>query len=189
MMNSTSGMPGDRAVEHQVDHGAGGVEEELEHRPRTPERGVLPARRRRRVDEQPGAAPVELAEDRLERGVAQVGPADVGEQREAVDVEVVAAVRDLGDGRVDVGQRERGEQAEPSGMVDDGASTGLVHLAGEVPSRWLVGEVHAGRRDRQQRRRDPEPVHHRDVLVGRPRPGSGGSRRVGRGRCRSSAAR
>ena len=92
----------------------------------------------------PGAAPVELAEDRFERRVAQVRAADVGEQREAVDVELVAAVRDLGDGRVDVGQRERGEQAEPSGMVDDGSSAGLVHLAGEVPSRWLVGEVHAG---------------------------------------------
>ena len=68
-------------------------------------------------------------------GVAQVGAADVGEQHEAVDVEVVAAVRDLGDGGVDVGQRERGEQAEPAGMVDDGAPAGLVHLAGEVPSR------------------------------------------------------
>ena len=158
------GVLGDGAVQHEVHDGARRVEEELEHRPRPAERRVLPARRRRRVDEQPGAAPVELAEDRRERSVAEVGAADVGEHREAVDVERVAAVRDLGDGRVDVGQRERGEEPEASGVVDDGAAAFLVHLAGERRRR----EVHAGRRDRQQRRRDPEPVHRSDVLVGRP---------------------
>ena len=65
-------------------------------------------------------------------GVAQVRPTDVREQDEPVDVEVVAAVGDLGDGGVDVRQRKRGEQPEPTGMVDHGPPTVLVHLAGEV---------------------------------------------------------
>src|SRR5581483_336689 len=104
-------------VQDQIDHGPGGVEEELEQRPGPPERRLCPARRRRRVDEQPGAAPIELAEDGLEGGLTQVPPTDVDEQRETVDVEAVAAVGDLGHGGVDVGERERGEEAEPSGMV------------------------------------------------------------------------
>ena len=182
MRNSIPGCRGDGAVEHEVDDGPGGVEEELEHRPGTPERRVLPARRRRRVDEQPGAAPVELAEHRVEGGVAQVGPADVGEQREAVDVELVAAVGDLGHGGVDVGQRERGEQAEPSGMVDDGAPAGLVHLAGEVarPRRRRRGARRATRSTAATSRSRAGPSRRRAPR--RTSPGSAGSRRAGRGR-------
>ena len=159
-----------RAVEHEVHDGARGVEEELEHRPRPPERRVLPADGRRRVDEHARAAPVELAEHRIPDRVAEVGPADVGEQDEPVDVEVVDAVRDLGDRGVDVRKRERAEQTEATRMVDDRAPAGLVHLAGEVArgrrssARWTPG-----RRDRQERRGDPEPVHQRDVLLRRPR--------------------
>ena len=41
-------------------------------------------------------------------------------------------MRDLGDRRVDVGQRERGEQPEAAGVVDDRLTAGLVHLAGQV---------------------------------------------------------
>ena len=63
-------------------------------------------------------APVELVEDRLERRVAEVGAADVGEQDDAVDAELVVAVRDLVDAPRDVGQRQRGEQAEPAGVGD-----------------------------------------------------------------------
>ena len=167
-MSAKVRVAGDRAVEHQVHHGAGRVEQELEHRPRPPERRVLPADRRRRVDEDAGAAPVELVEHRIPRRVAEVGAVDVGEQDEPVDVEVVDAVRDLGDRGVDVGKRERAEQTEATGMVDDRASAGLVHLAGQVARRGVVGEVDARGRDRQERGGDPEPVHERDVLVGRP---------------------
>ena len=73
------------------------------------------------MDEQPGATPIELIEDRLEGLIAQIGPSDVREQCESGDVEAVAAVGDLGHGRIDIGQRERGEQSEPTRMVDDGA--------------------------------------------------------------------
>ena len=118
-MISMSGAARDRAVEHEVHDRAGGVEQELEHRSRPPERRVLPARRRSRVEEDPGPAPVELGEHRLPRRVAEVRAADVGEQHESVDVQLVVAVRDLGDRAVDVGQRERAEQPEASGMVDD----------------------------------------------------------------------
>ena len=44
-------MARNRAVEHEVHNRARRVEEELQHRPWTPERRVLPADRRRRVDQ------------------------------------------------------------------------------------------------------------------------------------------
>ena len=72
------------------------------------------------------------SEDRLPRRITEVGAADVGEQREPVHVEVIAAVGDLGDGGIDVGQRQRGEQPEPPRMVHHGAPTDLVHLASEI---------------------------------------------------------
>ena len=101
-----AGVFRDRAVEHQVDDRPRGVEEELEHRPGTSERGVLPARRRRRVDEEASLAAVELTEHRRERGISEVGAADVREDSEPRDAELVAAVRDLGDRGVDIGKRE-----------------------------------------------------------------------------------
>ena len=61
------GVAADGAVEHEVHDRPGGVEEELEHRSRPPERCLLPARRRRRVQEHPCAAAIELAEDWIER--------------------------------------------------------------------------------------------------------------------------
>jgi hypothetical protein len=97
------GMPRDRTVEHEVHHRAGRVEHELEHRPGPPERGVLPTRRRSRVEKDAGPAPVELVEDRLPRRVAEVGASDIGEQHVSVDVQVVVAVCDLGDRAVDIG--------------------------------------------------------------------------------------
>ena len=77
-------------------------------------------------------------------------------------------MRDLGDRGVDIRQRERAEQTEAAGVVDDRAPTGLVHLTGQVAGRGVVGEVDARGRDRQQRGGDPEPVHQRDVRFRRP---------------------
>ena len=161
-------VPRDRAVEDQVDHRPSGVEEELQHRPGATERSLLPTRRRRRVDEQPGAAPVELVEDRLEGRIAQVGPADVREQGEAGHRQLVAAIGDLGDRRIDVGQRQRSEQAEPSGMIDDGPLARLVHFAGAILRRRRVAEVHPGRGNGEQRRRNAEPIHRGHVLFAGP---------------------
>ena len=157
-------MARDRAVEHEVHHGAGRVEQELQHRPRPPERRVLPADGRRRVDEHAGAAPVELPEHRFPLRVAEVGPVDVGEQDEPVDVEVVGAVRDLGHRGVDIRKWERAQQTEATGVVDDRAPAGLVDLAGQVtvrgrPSaRWTPG-VEIDRSDAG----DPQAVHQRHV--------------------------
>ena len=108
------------------------------------------------------------ARGRLDRTIASldVGAVDVGEQNEPVDVEVVATVSDLGDGGVHVRQRERGEQPEPAGVVDHRSTTLLVHLPCEVDGGGAVAEVHPGRRDRQQRRGDAQPVHHLHVLLG-----------------------
>ena len=111
---------------------------------------------------------VQLPEDWLPRGITEVGAAHVGEQRESVHVEAIAAVGDLGDGGIDVGQRQCREQPEPTRMVDHSAPTDLVGFASEIPSSRLVSEVNAGRRDRQHRRGDPQAVHRGHVLLLRP---------------------
>ena len=136
------GMAGDCAIEHEVHDGAGGVEEELEHGAGPPERCLLPARRRRRMQEDTCAATVELTKDRFERRITDVGATDVGQQHEPIDIEMFTAVHDLGDGRIDVRQRERGQQPEPSGVVDHGATTVLVHFACEVDVGRAFAEVH-----------------------------------------------
>ena len=84
------------------------------------------------MDEEPGTAAVELAKTGAQRRVGQVGAADVREEHEAVGLELAAAVRDLGDGGIDVRQGQRCQQAESAGVVDDRPATGLVHLARQV---------------------------------------------------------
>ena len=79
------------------------------------------------MDEHPGVATVQLGKHRPECGVAEIGAADVGQQGDAVDVEAVVAVGDLGDRPVHVGDRQRSELPEPARMVDDGAVALLVH--------------------------------------------------------------
>jgi hypothetical protein len=114
-----------------------------------------------------GTAPVELAEHGIPRRVAEVDPLDVGEQDVSVDVEMVHAVCDLGHRGVDVRKRERAQQTEATRVVDDRASAGLVHRAGQL-SGWCcgAGEVDAWRRDGKERGGDPQPVHQRHVLLG-----------------------
>ena len=90
---------------------------------------------------------------------------------------------------VDVRERERAEQPEATRVVDDRASTGFVHLAGEVDRGRVVGEVDAGRRDRQQRRGDPEPVHERPRVPPPTSPGSAGMPSGWAWPARSSACR
>ena len=77
-------------------------------------------------------------------------------------------MRDLGDRGVDVRKWQRAEQTEATRVIDDRAPAGLVHLAGQVTRGRRVGEVDARCRDRQERRGDPQAVHHRHVLVRRP---------------------
>ena len=78
-------------------------------------------------------APVEFVEHRPVDGIAQPLVAVVRLQPDAVGFERVEHVFDLFKRGVDVEHRERGEQAEASGIIAH-------HLAGEV----IAGARHAG---------------------------------------------
>lgn len=164
------GEAGDGAGQEQVRHGARRLEEELEHRRRVGgrERGrgrgagagaavagvVARGAGRRRVDEDGGAAPVQLREDGVERGRAEVVAVVVGEEAEAVGA-VGGGGLDLGERGAHVGERQRGPEAElgrvaplqRGGVGVAGAGQrggGGVVAADEVGARRADGEDGAG---------------------------------------------
>ena len=65
-------------------------------------------------------AALQFVEDGIERRVAEVDAAVVGEQDDAVGAERVEGAVEFGERAVDVGQRQRREEAEP---VRDGRAT------------------------------------------------------------------
>jgi len=99
-------------------------------------------RRRERVDEQHGAAAVELLQQRREPVVAEPGVAVVGRQADAVHVQHVVGVGELGKGGVRVAQRQGREQPEPPGMIEAELHSPLVPAA---CLRRAVGGAGVGR--------------------------------------------
>ena len=161
-------VPGHHAVQDHVDDRPGCVEQEFDHGSRAPERGPFPAQRRRRVNEEPGVAAVELFEERFERRVTEIGLAGVGEHDDPVDTEFVVTKGELVDRSADVGCREGSEEPESSRVRLGDPLAVLVDLAGQCPGGRVVTEVHAGGRDREQARGDAESVHQRHVRPGLP---------------------
>ena len=64
--------------------------------------GKGPGRQEVRVDEAVGVPPLELVEERIEPGVAEVDAVVVREQQDAVELECVQRVLQLRERRVDV---------------------------------------------------------------------------------------
>ena len=101
----------ERAAVDQVRESARRLEDELVQPDRMlRQREVV--RRHRRVQEGVRAAPVELGEERVKGGVAEVRPADAREQQDAVEAELVVRARDLLDGGVRVPERQCRERGE-----------------------------------------------------------------------------
>jgi hypothetical protein len=113
---------------------------------------------------------VQLVEERVPGWIAEVRPADVGQQRDAVEPEDVERVTQLGERGVDVGQRQHGQPGEALGRRRDELGGALVDQAGELVGQPLVAEEDAGRRQRHDRGVDVVALHE---LVG----GLGGPRR------------
>jgi len=93
------------------------------------------------MEEHRDASPADLTEDGLERGVADVGAGRVGEDDEAIGVEVLAAVRDFRQSRLGVGERQRRQQPEPIRVVDHGTPAVLVDLPGQGDEVGLLAEA------------------------------------------------
>ena len=106
-------------AEHQVRHGARGVEDELDQRGNIAERGLLDAGRQRRMEEDHGLAPVKLVEHRIKPAVAEVNAVVVGQQHDAVQPQRPERVVDLGQRGVGVGQRKARKAAEPAWVAAD----------------------------------------------------------------------
>nr|ANO42000.1 hypothetical protein A8713_032580 [Streptomyces sp. SAT1] len=90
------------------------------------------------MDEDDGAAPVEVLPERFEARVAEVDAVVVALHGHAVGAQHVERVRDLRERAVHVGQGQGGEETGPVrvGGADPGA--GLVDLAGQRAGRALA---------------------------------------------------
>jgi hypothetical protein len=124
------------------------------------------------VDEHDGAPAVELGEERLVLGRAEVAALYVGQQDDARCVERVEGVGDLLERGLDVENGHGRKEAEAAAMVVSEAGCELVHLAGfrsgdAFPIR-LRAQMDAGRGDRDDRGRDLMVVHQRERTVDGP---------------------
>lgn len=103
-------------AEEEVHHGAGGVEEEFEHRPRVLGEGnCLVARGQTGgggVDEDDGFPAVYLVEDRVEGFVPEVRPVVVRLHGEAVGMQSIEGVGDFVERALHIGHGEGGPKAE-----------------------------------------------------------------------------
>jgi hypothetical protein len=124
------------------------------------------------MHEDDGAPAVQLREERLVLRRAQIAAVRVGEEDHARGAEGVERVAGLLERPVDVGQRERGEEAEARRMVLRDPRQELVRAACHgarlpvaPPARV---EVNPRRGDGQDRRRDLLLVHETERVLGRP---------------------
>ena len=114
-----------------------------------------------------GAAPVELAIDLLEIGVAGRAVVVAGEVHEPVEADVLAAL-DLGQAVVDIGEGERGEGAEAASVAGDQPGEVVVAAPRQLPAGRPVAVIEPGGGKRQDRGGDPQPVHQGERDPGRP---------------------
>ena len=115
-----------------------------------------------------GPSAIELLEYRIEDRIAQPLPAVDGEQAETVCLERIEGVLELFQARVDVGQRKRGHEAEPSGVVRREPRCIFVTFPGEANGRGGIIERIARRRDRAHARGHAALVHLLESLGRRP---------------------
>jgi hypothetical protein len=79
------------------------------------------------VQEHDRPTAVELREEGIEAGVAQVDLLEVRQERDAVGLQGVQRMAELDERRVDVRQGQAGEEPEAAGVLAYGARAGLVH--------------------------------------------------------------
>ena len=149
------------AAIEQAGDGACGVEREIQGRRRI-FRLALVARGGGGVEIDHRAAPVELVEYRREIGIAGIFAAVIGEQADAVGLELVERMADFRQARIHVRQGQAGEDAEALGMVAAQLGGVVVGAAAQALRRLGIAEPEAGRRDRRQRGGDAVAVHRLD---------------------------
>ena len=106
-----------------------------------------------------GASTIELLEYRSERGVARPLVAVVRHQADAVGLEDVEGVGDFAQAPLGIGQRQRGEKAEPHWMITDELCGVFVAAARDTTRGLHVAEPDARVGNRHHRRIDALLIH------------------------------
>jgi hypothetical protein len=153
------GVALERAAVDQVRHCAGGLERELVEPDRMLGQG-LPVGRECRMHEHVRSAAVELGHQRLERGIAEIGAGDVGDEHHAVERQLVERMAQLVERGVDVGQRQARQRGEALRCAAHDRRQLLVDDARQLARLTLVAEEHTGRSGRDHRGVDPVTAHH-----------------------------
>jgi hypothetical protein len=118
-----------RAAEQKIGDGARGIEAVFEHVFVHAGKKPATAERRLGMHEDHGAAAVEFGHDWIEGRVAEPFVAIAREQRDAVGMEHIEPVFDLGEARVDKRQRDRGKYAEAARIIARKLGRIVVRLA------------------------------------------------------------
>jgi hypothetical protein len=113
-------------------------------------------------------APIDLLEHRRESGIAQELAGITRHQSDAVELENIERVIDLGQAAIGVGQRDGGEHAEPAGIIADQLRAELIAGAGARPRRRAVFEPDARTGDRIDGGGNAGLVHLLDRALHRP---------------------
>lgn len=127
------------------------------------------------MDEDGSMTVVEGGEDGVEGFVAEVDAVFVGFEGDAIAVQVVEGAGELGEGTLNVGHREGGEEAELAGSAAFEVCAGVIAEAGDLSGECVVvaDEVDAGGGDGEDAFGDVAGRHHVEVIF----LGPGGYRR------------
>jgi hypothetical protein len=104
-------------------------------------------------------AAVEFLVDRCERRIAEVFAVVAGEEPDTVGLQGIEGVCDFLEAAVGVRRRDRGEQAEPAGVIADKLGAVFVDLAAELSRFFVVAPPCAGLHLRQHRGGNAALVH------------------------------
>jgi hypothetical protein len=104
-------------------------------------------------------AAVELIHHGCEGAVAEPLLVHAGHEADAVGLQYVECILDLGEAAVDVGQRQGSEHTEPAGEIPGDGCRVFIALTRKRTRRGIVAEPHAGRRDRRHCRGYASTAH------------------------------
>ena len=116
------------------------------------------------MDEHDRPPPVEKSHKRIECRIAQVEAPMIGLDSDAIRSELIQRVDRLADRARHIGQRQGGEQSEPSAPRADEFGALLVHRTRQLAGSVVVAKMHTGRGDRQHRGADRQGVHQLERL-------------------------
>ena len=111
------------------------------------------------MNEDHGLATLQLVEQRRKAPIAEIGAVVVGQDTDSVETEGIEGMCDFPQRRIDIGQRQKCECAEPVRVRRDQRAGALVGRPGQFTGGVAIEKAECGRRNRQDGGADTVLVH------------------------------